>query len=64
MSRSAFMLHSPALIPQPHSGPNYADRDARRGSVDGAELLAPWAGGDLLPQVREDDVLDLLNEKW
>lgn len=43
---------------------SYAYRDARRGSVDGAELLSAWPDGSGLPQVPESDILYLLNEKW
>ena len=52
----------PVTIPQ---APAYGYRDARRGSVDGAEALAvAWAEGLGLPQVPESDVLALLNDKW
>ncbi|KAK9833047.1 hypothetical protein WJX74_005456 [Apatococcus lobatus] len=60
------MLQSPVAIPNGKAAPacSYAYRDARRGSVDGAEPLSAWADGSGLPQVPESDILYLLNEKW
>ncbi len=58
------MLYTPVAIPPAKAGPSYAYRDARRGSLEGSELLAPWPEGPALPRVLEGDVLLLLNEKW
>ena len=60
------MLQIPVAIPSGKAATacSYAYRDARRGSVDGAEPLSNWADGSGLPQVPASDVLYLLNEKW